>query len=218
MLRIAKPHLSLTKGNLFFPKLNCQRSLFHKNQLFISSVKETCVASFCFNKTHVSLNRSLVLKPNSTFSSSSLSSNNESKQDLANDMKVSDKKLTLKELIKKYGVSAFIVYNALSVVDLSATFSLLYFGGEDQVLYLESIFKSWAEYLHLSSPTEAVIAQDPITLSRKPSAWTTFAVAYSIHKLLIPIRVPLTAVITPPFSRKLIALGWMKTKKITSSK
>lgn len=161
----------------------------------------------------------LDLRSKSGFSTStSVSSNHEPNKEAATPVESASKKLTLKELIKKYGLSAFIVYNGLSLVDLSATFSLLYFGGDDQVLYIESLFKSWAQYLHLTHPSETAAALDPSAPSVKPSAWTTFAVAYSIHKLLIPIRVPLTAMLTPPFSRKLQALGWLKPKQLPGSK
>ena len=40
------------------------------------------------------------------------------------------------------------------------------------------------------------------------SIWTQLALAYGIHKLLIFIRVPFTAAITPPVVKKLRSMGW----------
>ncbi|KAI9297195.1 hypothetical protein K502DRAFT_279800, partial [Neoconidiobolus thromboides FSU 785] len=106
----------------------------------------------------------------------------------------------LKDLMKKYGLAAFIVYNGISLIDLSITFSLLHFGGEEQVFYLQSQLQNLLNLIGIEKQFE-------LSENNKPSFWSTFAVAYSIHKLLVPIRVPLTAALTPTFAKKMQSLG-----------
>lgn len=42
----------------------------------------------------------------------------------------------------------------------------------------------------------------------RPSIASVFVVAYGIHKMLLPVRIGLTAIITPILVRRLKAIGW----------
>ncbi|CAG8440697.1 2151_t:CDS:1 [Ambispora leptoticha] len=46
-----------------------------------------------------------------------------------------------------------------------------------------------------------------------PSWMSTLAIAYLIHKLLLPLRLGVTAAVTPPLVRKLQSMGWNIGKK-----
>lgn len=40
--------------------------------------------------------------------------------------------------------------------------------------------------------------------------WSVFVIAYGIHKLLVPLRVVATSMITPPLVKWLVRKGWIK--------
>nr|CAG8461314.1 2174_t:CDS:2 [Entrophospora candida] len=95
-----------------------------------------------------------------------------------------------KELTKRYGTSALAVYFIISTIDLGTTFILIQSGGAERVVSNTS-----------SRPT-------------MPSWTSTLVIAYGIHKLLLPLRLGLTAAITPSVVKKLRNMGWNLGKSI----
>ncbi|RKP12017.1 hypothetical protein BJ684DRAFT_17457 [Piptocephalis cylindrospora] len=124
-------------------------------------------------------------------------------------------------LTLKYGKAAFVVYMAISTVDLSICYVAVAAGGGGFVRQLETFLKGylgdWVSFGkraeikegESSSGTEDSDALSPIGI---------FVVAYAIHKLLAPLRVAITAATTPAAVRWAVARGWMKPlPKIRSS-
>ena len=99
-----------------------------------------------------------------------------------------------REVIKKYGKTGVIVYLGISTMDLS----LLY-------LYL-----SWASPNQVKRIQDFVYDTMKIKKREEVSKVTTFVIAYSIHKLLVPIRLPLTAIMTPRAAKILWKYGILK--------
>nr|CAG8461976.1 1202_t:CDS:2 [Entrophospora candida] len=99
-----------------------------------------------------------------------------------------------KELTKRYGTSALAVYFIISTIDLGTTFILIQSGGAERVKRIEDCNTS-------SRPT-------------MPSWTSTLVIAYGIHKLLLPLRLGLTAAITPSVVKKLRNMGWNLGKSI----
>lgn len=56
-----------------------------------------------------------------------------------------------------------------------------------------------------------VMEKEGEKISKSPkSLMTTFLIAYAFHKLLVPIRIPLTLALTPTVVRWLRTWGWLK--------
>ncbi|CAG8506737.1 1187_t:CDS:1 [Funneliformis caledonium] len=131
-----------------------------------------------------------------------------------------------KILTKKYGVSAIAVYLIISAVDLGLTFILIQIGGAERVKKIEDWFaKTFGDWIVLrkNSPEKEKDGQQDIVvttddefvivnvenkLKNTPSWASTLVIAYGIHKLLVPLRLGLTAAITPALVRKLKRMGW----------
>ncbi|PRP86848.1 hypothetical protein PROFUN_05065 [Planoprotostelium fungivorum] len=146
---------------------------------------------------------------------------NESKKNQADDDDDDDKedpdlkraqgfKEKFKVLSKKYGWWAIGVYFGIATVDLMIIFSIVHFAGAQHVRRAEV----WTrEKLGLSQrPLEEGEA-----VSGNPSSkalWAEFILAWTIHKtLLLPIRVGITAAITPSFVRWMARMGWANKPK-----
>lgn len=111
--------------------------------------------------------------------------------------------------MKKYGAVGVGVYLALSVLDLSLTMAVISVKGADQVKKTEDYalekVKSWIglEHTREASPDHG----------EKPSLTSLFVIAYGIHKtLLLPLRLSITAAVTPAVARYLRALGWISKR------
>ncbi|QIW97903.1 hypothetical protein AMS68_003421 [Peltaster fructicola] len=144
----------------------------------------------------------------------------------------------LKELFKKYGYLSVGVYLALSALDFPFCFLAVRLAGPERIGQLENrILSTISPYTapvwHFIEPvagpvvhaSKAVLARMwrgiVITAGYTPSdgehsekngaasIWTQLAIAYGIHKtLLIFLRVPLTAALTPRIARSLQKRGW----------
>lgn len=115
----------------------------------------------------------------------------------------------LKHLIKSYGWYALGVYAVLSVVDFSVAFGLVNLVGAPYAtklaLEVKTYLTSW-----VSRPTEPGLEEkDPATTpeSGNEGLYAMLVVAYTIHKtLFLPVRVGLTAALTPRI------VGWLRTR------
>ncbi|OZJ02577.1 hypothetical protein BZG36_04200, partial [Bifiguratus adelaidae] len=145
----------------------------------------------------------------------------------------------LRDLMNKYGYAAVGVYLALSCVDLGITFAAIKFAGADKVKRLEEKAKKqvkdwlgweskpkaeeekeWQSYMvrivHYIFPEKHKTEDESSngTDGDQPSFASLFAIAYAIHKtILLPVRVGLTAWITPPLVKKLQSMGWNLGRK-----
>ncbi|KAI7882596.1 hypothetical protein K492DRAFT_127526 [Lichtheimia hyalospora FSU 10163] len=104
--------------------------------------------------------------------------------------------------MKKYGPVGAGVYVALSVVDLSLTMGVISVTGADRVKKAEDWIlqhvKGMVGMKHERDPEQVTTA----THEKEPSWTSLFLVAYGIHKtVLLPVRISLTAAITPSVAR-----------------
>jgi hypothetical protein len=97
--------------------------------------------------------------------------------------------MRIRGLVRAYGSTALIFYTTISTTSL-ATFYLLVSYGVDVQAALT--------YLGISQT------------SRLASGASTFVIAYACHKILLPVRLAITATGTPLIVRYLRQLGWIK--------
>ncbi|KAG0304481.1 hypothetical protein BGZ98_005473 [Dissophora globulifera] len=123
----------------------------------------------------------------------------------------------LKGMIKKYGYTGVAVYLSISTIDLAVTFVVIKAAGMDKI----EIAQDWVvDHLgtyfgykrnpdhHHGSEDQETVAEGSST---KPSGlWSVFVIAYGIHKLLVPLRVVATSMITPPLVKWLVKRGLIK--------
>ncbi|KAI9285433.1 hypothetical protein BC943DRAFT_323327 [Umbelopsis sp. AD052] len=122
----------------------------------------------------------------------------------------------LKSFMKKYGAVGAGVYLALSAVDLSLTMAVITFTGAEKVKQVED----WAlkEVKGLFGIKHKITPK--ADSAEKPSMASIFVIAYGIHKtILLPVRLGLTAAITPFLARKLQQMGFRVpgTRKIAKT-
>ncbi|KXN67607.1 hypothetical protein CONCODRAFT_72851 [Conidiobolus coronatus NRRL 28638] len=119
------------------------------------------------------------------------------------------KKQTLKDLMKQYGLSAFIVWMLVAGVDIVFCFIVLYLAGEDQVKYFENLGKELYEYFgfKVDNSKPSILFGDG--KETKPTLLSTFIVAYSLHHLTVPYRLPITIALTPMVARRLAKVSWL---------
>jgi hypothetical protein len=123
----------------------------------------------------------------------------------------------LKTLIKTHGWYALGVYLGFTVLDFSLTFAAIYFLGADQVGAVVSRMKnSIAQTVGWPFPSSTGHDVDEGTVpaihggSGKEGLYAVAILAYGIHKtLLLPIRVGLTAAVTPRFVAFLTRRGFV---------
>ena len=119
----------------------------------------------------------------------------------------------VKGFMKKYGTVGVGVYLGLSVIDLGLTMALISYKGADKVKHMEDWalrkVKGWIGMKHKS---EEVEKEEMEKVQHEKASFTTlFVIAYGVHKtILLPVRLSLTAAITPLVARKLRELGWIK--------
>lgn len=122
----------------------------------------------------------------------------------------------LKELAQKYGAASVLVYLGIGMVDLGIAFAGIQWVGQDQVKRLEDdVMKSVNKWLHRTPEQEQQTEQQhedsnkQLESKEQPSLASVFLLAYGIHKtLFLPLRVTVTAAVTPAFVRKIHQLGW----------
>ncbi|KAI8973369.1 hypothetical protein BDF20DRAFT_823723 [Mycotypha africana] len=130
----------------------------------------------------------------------------------------------MKTLTKKYGAVGIIVYVAIGCIDLGITLGVIQLVGLDKVKALEravldTLFRAKDKFGSNTNATASnETALDSMVEKRKekddnstPSFASIFILAYGIHKtLLLPVRLGITAAITPAVVRKIHQLGWAR--------
>ncbi|KAJ1981914.1 DUF1279 super [Dimargaris verticillata] len=151
----------------------------------------------------------------------------------------------MKELARKYGKVATLVYFGVSMIDLSACVWIVRAAGETKVKQVEDWvvehLGNWAlvgrnpqqvfnearghsvaedgnnnaiePSSTVAASSDASADQSAAPTDSGPSWTSTFVIAYSIHKLLVPIRVPITVLITPSIAARLRRMGYFLPKK-----
>ncbi|KAG0151217.1 hypothetical protein CROQUDRAFT_37060 [Cronartium quercuum f. sp. fusiforme G11] len=145
----------------------------------------------------------------------------------------------IKQLTKQFGSAALVIYGILSAIDFSLSFVTIYLIGTEHVRQAEDWILEQLHWKRESSnqnelerepissrsgsnhevinSNESVIEEPTISSDGQSLLWTTAIVAYTIHKtVLLPIRVGLTAWITPPIVRTLRKRGWNVGKNLKS--
>jgi hypothetical protein len=137
--------------------------------------------------------------------------------------KAEPKPSKLKELTKKYGAVGIIVYLGVGCVDLGVALGVIQLVGLEKVKQLE---KGVLEVVYSTGENFGISKKQPIetgentmvtsegsvtTEDDTPSFASVFILAYGIHKtLFLPIRLGITAAITPAIVRKLHQMGWAR--------
>lgn len=129
----------------------------------------------------------------------------------------------LKELAQKYGAAGVLVYLGIGAVDLGVTFAAIQLAGQDKVKQLERgvmdtlreaksrVLGERREQYQQQLQVQEVEKKQPEEDDNQPSLASVFILAYGIHKtLLLPVRLTITAAITPAVVRKLHAWGITK--------
>lgn len=118
----------------------------------------------------------------------------------------------LKHLIKSYGWYALGVYVILTVVDFGVAFAGVNLLGAEQVSRVAASIKGYVTGLIYTRPTEPGREEVESASSQGSSQEGLYAMvmlAYAIHKtLFLPIRVGLTAALTPKLVGWLGRRGW----------
>ncbi|KAI9020958.1 hypothetical protein CLU79DRAFT_703310 [Phycomyces nitens] len=116
----------------------------------------------------------------------------------------------LRELARKYGATGVLVYLGVGCVDLGIALVAIEFAGLDRVKQVEAgaidVLNKAKAYIGIEeSQVDSEDKED------RPSFTSVFLLAYTIHKtLFLPLRLTITAAITPAVVRKLHALGWAR--------
>ena len=110
----------------------------------------------------------------------------------------------LKTLSKQYGRAALVVYISISLIDLSLLYTSLRLGIDaDKHLAKLPFFKEKQINQAIEEDTGSTVQE----VKRESmgggikGAVGTFAIAYAIHKLLLPLRVGATVALTPSLAR-----------------
>ncbi|KDN38762.1 hypothetical protein RSAG8_09312, partial [Rhizoctonia solani AG-8 WAC10335] len=125
----------------------------------------------------------------------------------------------LKHLIKSYGWHALGVYMILSVLDFTVAFGLINFIGAAHVARITTSAKAYvADHLpNLTLPWSQVESPEDVGRDRigggDGSLYAMLVIshpAYTVHKtLFLPVRVGLTAALTPKLVGALRERGWV---------
>lgn len=118
----------------------------------------------------------------------------------------------LKHLIKSYGWYALGVYIILSAVDFGVAFAGVNLLGAEQVSRIASYVKGYVSGLVFTRPVEPGKEEVESTSrngGNQEGLYAMIVLAYTIHKtLFLPIRVGLTAAMTPKLVGWLGRRGW----------
>ncbi|KAG0169244.1 hypothetical protein DFQ28_003455 [Apophysomyces sp. BC1034] len=119
-----------------------------------------------------------------------------------------------KQLAQKYGAAGVLVYLGVGCVDLGIALVSIELLGHDKVSRLEKVvmdgFKDIKARAGFGKPVEESqdLITEPTEEGERASFASVFLLAYGIHKtLFLPVRLTITAAITPAVVRKLQALG-----------
>ncbi|KAI9317910.1 hypothetical protein BX666DRAFT_1855976 [Dichotomocladium elegans] len=107
--------------------------------------------------------------------------------------------------MKKYGYVGAGVYTVLSVIDLSLTMAIISIKGADRVKQAEDyVLDRVKGLIGISHDREGQQHDTTDNNNDHPSLTTIFLAAYGIHKtILLPVRLSLTAAITPKVARSI---------------
>lgn len=129
--------------------------------------------------------------------------------------KVEPKGSKFKELTKKYGAVGILVYLGVGCVDLGITLGIIQLAGLEKVKTLEKgvldmVYSTGEKFgIKKKSKVDEHTSADIIVKDENPSFASVFILAYGIHKtVLLPVRLGITAAITPAIVRKIHQLGW----------
>ncbi|KAJ7713946.1 hypothetical protein DFH07DRAFT_383033 [Mycena maculata] len=117
----------------------------------------------------------------------------------------------LKYLFKSYGWYALGVYIVLSVLDFGVAFGLINIIGAEYVERLSTSAKEFAAELIRSKPPEPGLDELDAapTNSGHEGLYAMLLLAYTVHKIFfLPVRVGLTAYLTPTLVGWLRQRGW----------
>ncbi|KAI8099793.1 uncharacterized protein BX664DRAFT_322127 [Halteromyces radiatus] len=122
----------------------------------------------------------------------------------------------LKTFMRKYGYVGVGVYLGFSVIDLGLTMAAIRIKGADKVEQLEH----WVvTKVKTSLGMEPPPVFTPSIQQPRPSWTSIFVLAYGIHKtVLLPVRLSLTAAVTPAVAKKLASLGWIRRQSLPKSR
>lgn len=124
---------------------------------------------------------------------------------LPKDASISNK---LKHLIKVYGWYALGVHLVISALDFGFTFTAIYLLGAEQVSALAASVKTSLYGFFNSKPPGPDEEIETASDSGSEGLYAMLAVAFTIHKLILPLRFGLTVSITPPLVNFLRLRGW----------
>ncbi|KAF9280697.1 hypothetical protein BGZ68_007072 [Mortierella alpina] len=129
----------------------------------------------------------------------------------------------MKQMIKQYGYTGVAVYFGISMIDLAATFVIVKAAGMDKIEKAQDwVVENIGGYFgYKAKPHEEKQKQDAdldnvddeqvgAIYNKASGLWSVFVIAYGIHKLLVPLRVVATGMITPPLVKWLVKRGWIK--------
>lgn len=139
----------------------------------------------------------------------------------------------IKQLVKQYGYTGVAVYLGISTLDLAATFVIVKAAGMDKIekaqdWVIENVGHYFGYKPHPHTHTAsapggttttgaAAVDLDKVDdeqvgaiYNKASGLWSVFVIAYGIHKLLVPLRVVATSMITPPLVKWLVRKGWIK--------
>ena len=130
----------------------------------------------------------------------------------------------LRLFYQQYGKPGLIVYLTISTLDLLLAWGTVEFLGVDMHSITQRVsefipdIKEYFGFSHASAGTEVVDdakaeGQGYGITASTPSWMKSFLIGYAFHKILVPIRVPLTAAITPSFARWAYRTGVLKMPK-----
>jgi len=115
----------------------------------------------------------------------------------------------LKLLIKSYGWYALGVYVALGVVDFGIAFALINVLGAERVSGWTAEAKAFiAKFIHSPDPD---VSEEVVQAAHggHEGLYAMLVLAYAVHKtLFLPLRVGLTAAVTPRLVKWLTSRGW----------
>jgi N-terminal acetyltransferase 2 len=122
----------------------------------------------------------------------------------------------LRHLFRTYGWYALGVYTILTILDFGVAFAGVNILGAEQAEQLASAVKGMVMRFWPSGPSDPGEKHpdnpaDP-TVRGHEGLWAMLILAYTIHKtIFLPVRVGLTAVVTPRLVRWLGRRGWTGT-------
>ncbi|RKP34792.1 hypothetical protein BJ085DRAFT_9212, partial [Dimargaris cristalligena] len=117
---------------------------------------------------------------------------------------------SFRNLTHKYGKVATIVYFGISTVDLGLSIWFVHAAGQERVMAIEKwMQEKLGDWAIVGRQPSQVVEEESASMQATGPSWTSTAlIGYSIHKLLMPVRIPLTIMITPSVAARFHRLGY----------